>query len=407
VANRQKPTEVEWEKGQKVWLEAKNLSLPYGLIKLASRRHGPFLIKRVISPVVYQLRLPPQWTIHPVFHTSLLTPYIETKEHGENFSRPPPDLINDEEQYEVEAIRSHRRQGRKKQLQYLIKWKGYPESDNTWEPADHVQAPQLIRQYERRQGSSIKATQVQPLHHPPNWGIEDVLTSALSQRGLLPSTSTLHHSCEALPTLRTPLTSSYPDAPTGPSHTKSPPLECATSPTSTHWKPKTSVKTLTAAPTAETCPTHSSIYQTSPQLRHEHHPLTTMNHHLHSKHLHLPKRDCHPHPSCSAKPPLDTPPSPPGLPPEYSTTHGPPTAPLTSPYLPKLPRTSSSNKTTSTRPSEPQPMASSPPSIAAHNNTPNACARAKDMSWQNESVWPNATNASPPSSINWGTSKYP
>jgi len=107
VANQQRPMEVKWKKGQKVWLEAKNLSLPYGSIKLAPRRHGPFLIKRVISPVVYQLRLPPQWTIHPIFHTSLLTPYVETKEHGENFSRPPPDLINNEEQYEVEAIRSH------------------------------------------------------------------------------------------------------------------------------------------------------------------------------------------------------------------------------------------------------------------------------------------------------------
>jgi hypothetical protein len=99
--------EARWKKGQKVWLEAKNLSLPYGSIKLAPRRHGPFLIKRVISPVVYQLCLPPQWTIHPVFHASLLTPYVETKEHGENFSRPPPDLIDDEEQYKVEAIRSH------------------------------------------------------------------------------------------------------------------------------------------------------------------------------------------------------------------------------------------------------------------------------------------------------------
>jgi hypothetical protein len=56
---------------------------------------------------------------------------METKEYGENFSRPPPDLINDEEQYKAEAIQSHRRQGRKKQLQYLIKWKGYPESNNT------------------------------------------------------------------------------------------------------------------------------------------------------------------------------------------------------------------------------------------------------------------------------------
>jgi len=56
---------------------------------------------------------------------------VQTKEHRENYSRPPPDLINDQEQYEVKTIRSHRYYGRKKQLQYLIKWKGYPESDNT------------------------------------------------------------------------------------------------------------------------------------------------------------------------------------------------------------------------------------------------------------------------------------
>src|SRR5579863_10670853 len=58
-----------------------------------------------------------------------------------NYSRPPPDLILGEAEYEVEQIRSHRRHGRRKQLQYLLKWKGYPESDNTWEPADQVHAP--------------------------------------------------------------------------------------------------------------------------------------------------------------------------------------------------------------------------------------------------------------------------
>ncbi len=114
-----------------MWLDAKNLSLPYGSVKLAPRRHRPFQIERVISPVAYQLCLPPQWTIHPIFHTLLLTPYIQTKEHGENYSRPPPNLINDQEQYEVEAIKSHQRYGRKRQLQYLIKWKGYLKSDNT------------------------------------------------------------------------------------------------------------------------------------------------------------------------------------------------------------------------------------------------------------------------------------
>jgi hypothetical protein len=145
AAQTHSPSIPRWTKGQKVWLNAKNLTLPYGSIKLAPKRHRPFIIEEVRSPVVYRLRLPPQWNIHPIFHASLLTPYVETVEHGENYSRPPPDMIEGEEQYKVEAIRSHRRNRCK--LQYLIKWKGYPESDNTWEPVDNVQAPLLIRKY--------------------------------------------------------------------------------------------------------------------------------------------------------------------------------------------------------------------------------------------------------------------
>jgi chromobox protein 1 len=48
-------------------------------------------------------------------------------------------MIEGKEQYEVEAIHAH--QYHRCKLQYLIKWKGYSESDNTWEPVDNVQAP--------------------------------------------------------------------------------------------------------------------------------------------------------------------------------------------------------------------------------------------------------------------------
>ena len=145
AAQKHMPGPARWIKGQQVWLDMKNLALPYRTIKLAPKRHGPFTIDKVISLVVYQLRLPSQWNIHPIFHASLLTPYIKMKEHSQNFMRPPPNMIKGEEQYKVEAIRSHRHHQCK--LQYLIKWKGYPESDNTWEPIDNVQAPQLIRKY--------------------------------------------------------------------------------------------------------------------------------------------------------------------------------------------------------------------------------------------------------------------
>ena len=140
----------QYQINEKVWLDAKNLSLPYQTLKLAPRRHGPFTILQRVSPVAYKLKLPPAWTVHDVFHASLLTPYHETSQHGDNFTRPPPDLVDNLEEFEVEEVVNHRYFGKKRRLQYLIKWKGYPTADNTWEPADQVFAPELIRRYHVR-----------------------------------------------------------------------------------------------------------------------------------------------------------------------------------------------------------------------------------------------------------------
>ena len=93
-----------------------------------------------------------------MFHASLLSPYVETDAHRPNYSRPPPDLIGGEEFYEVEQVQDHRCHGCSRMLQYLIKWKGSPESNNTWEPADLVLAPDLLRRYHKhRLLSGIKA----------------------------------------------------------------------------------------------------------------------------------------------------------------------------------------------------------------------------------------------------------
>ena len=85
-----------------------------------------------------------------MFHASLLSPYSKTPSHGPNFSRPPPDLIGGEEEYKVESIHSHRYFSRNKKLQFLIQWKGNTPSDDTWEPADTVYAPNLVKEYKQR-----------------------------------------------------------------------------------------------------------------------------------------------------------------------------------------------------------------------------------------------------------------
>ena len=121
-----------FNEGDAVWLEATYLRAPGRSKKLAPKREGPFKIKHKISDLVYELQLPEQWKIHPVFHASLLSPFTETIEHGPSFSAPPPDIIEGEEEYEIEGIVAHKGQGARRK--YLVKWLGYPTSENQWLP---------------------------------------------------------------------------------------------------------------------------------------------------------------------------------------------------------------------------------------------------------------------------------
>jgi hypothetical protein len=144
-----------FKEGDYVWLEGGNLHLDMPSTKLAPKHHGPFPIKRVLSPITYQLTLPGTWKIHNVFHIDLLTPYIETEFHGPNYTRPPPDLVQGTEEYEVEAILNSRRYGRGRKVQYLVKWKGYPDSDNEWVNWNDVHADEALEEFRQRNPSSM------------------------------------------------------------------------------------------------------------------------------------------------------------------------------------------------------------------------------------------------------------
>jgi hypothetical protein len=137
----------KYKEGDQVWLEGKNLRINQPTAKLAPRRHGPFKIIQVMSAINYRLELPTQWNIHPVFHIDLLTPYRETIMHGPNFTRPTPELIDGEEEYSVEKILDSRHFGRRRRLQYLVKWEGYPDADNMWVDKDDVFADDKVREF--------------------------------------------------------------------------------------------------------------------------------------------------------------------------------------------------------------------------------------------------------------------
>jgi hypothetical protein len=131
MANRRTSTFTPFKKGDRVWLDSRNLKTNYHK-KMKPKREGPFTITEVLGPITYRLKLPATWHIHDVFHATLLRPYKQNETYGVHFSEPPPELLNGEEVYEIETILRHRTRGRGHQ--YLIKWKGYPISDASWEP---------------------------------------------------------------------------------------------------------------------------------------------------------------------------------------------------------------------------------------------------------------------------------
>ena len=138
-----------WTVGEKVWLSAANLMTHFPSRKLAPKRHGPFEITAVLSPITFKLKLPKSWKVHPVFHASELSSYRETEIHGPNFPEPLPEIVNQEEEYEIDGIKAHKTL--RKKFHYLVSWKGYSSAEDRWLPESELKhAATLLKAYKKR-----------------------------------------------------------------------------------------------------------------------------------------------------------------------------------------------------------------------------------------------------------------
>ena len=153
-ANKQR-RECIFKEGEEVLLSTKYISLKPGIThKLSARYTGPFKIIQVVSPVAYKLDLPNDWTsrkrIHPVFHVSLLKKY--NRNDSDSSTEEKQDIVEvddaEDREYVVDKIISQRIT-KDKQVEYLVTWKGYPESEATWETTENVKDVKALDDFEQ------------------------------------------------------------------------------------------------------------------------------------------------------------------------------------------------------------------------------------------------------------------
>jgi len=138
---RKEPT--AYQVGDMVMLSGRNIKMHRPLKKLDHKNHGPFQIKKIVSPLVVRLTLSCKWKIHNVFHVSLLEPYRTSKHRAPTDPSKvlrEADSIEQSEEYDVEEVMSsvERGRGNNRRVLYLVKWLDYPErKDWTEEPFDN------------------------------------------------------------------------------------------------------------------------------------------------------------------------------------------------------------------------------------------------------------------------------
>jgi len=133
-----------------VWLNIKNFRLPEGLShKFLGPYASPFKVLEKKLSDTYKLELSENLKVHPTFHVSFLkrVAHDASRPNRKQNSKPPPYLLHNEPEFEVEAMLKLR-QLRGREREYLVKWKGYHPIEASWvNESDMEHAQEAIEEF--------------------------------------------------------------------------------------------------------------------------------------------------------------------------------------------------------------------------------------------------------------------